>query len=159
MNKDQLYSIYFANSRAYFLNKLREFKEGNRYTFNLPSFLLGGVYFFYRKMYKEGVILLILIYTEQILSLNIATTFNLTFMHDTGYNIFMTFLFATISGFIFNRLYLAKAINVIDNIQIQEDEEAKKYLRKQGGTSIVSTLLLAVGMVIFTWLNATYFLF
>ncbi|WP_370299270.1 DUF2628 domain-containing protein [Roseivirga thermotolerans] len=159
MNKDQLYSIYFANSRGYFLNKLPEFKEGNRYTFNLPSFLLGGVYFFYRKMYKEGVILLILIYTEQILSLNIATTFNLTFMHDTGYNIFMTFLFATVSGFIFNRLYLAKAIKVIDNIQIQEDEEAKKYLRKQGGTSIVSALLLAVGMVIFTWLNATYFLF
>ncbi|GHE72047.1 hypothetical protein GCM10011340_30230 [Roseivirga thermotolerans] len=110
-------------------------------------------------MYKEGVILLILIYTEQILSLNIATTFNLTFMHDTGYNIFMTFLFATVSGFIFNRLYLAKAIKVIDNIQIQEDEEAKKYLRKQGGTSIVSALLLAVGMVIFAWLNATYFLF
>lgn len=65
MNKDQLYSIYFANSRAYFLNKLREFKEGNRYTFNLPSFLLGGVYFFYRKMYKEGVILLILIYMNK----------------------------------------------------------------------------------------------
>lgn len=159
MDKDRLYSIYFASSKEYFFDKLSEFKEGNIYTFNLPSFLFGAVYFFYRKMYKEGIVFFVLIYLEQTLSLNIATTFNLTFMYGTGYNVFMTFVFALASGFIFNRLYLAKAVKVIDNVQVEEDEEARAFIRKKGGTSIISAMLVVAGVLLIMWLNTTYFLF
>lgn len=157
MQKEQQYAIYFGKSIEYFLARLEDYKAGNKYTFNISAFLLGAVYFMYRKMYKEGVIFLALIYIEQMIEFNLETSFNLTFIYSTGFNVFMTIFLALISGFIFNRLYLKKTIGIVEEFDCTGSSE--ETIQQKGGTSMAGVIALVLLIIILTWLDSTYFLF
>ena len=104
-----------------------KFKSGS---FNVGAALLTNLYFFYRKMYLIGFIIVVLNTTVSIL-------FNLSFI----VSIFLFFIL----GVFTNQVYITHAKNKVK--KIKEDnpnlskEELTKLCVREGGTSLGSTLL------------------
>ena len=54
------YIKYIGSNFFYFIPKFLQFSKGKKVSFNISAFLFSELYFFYRKMVKEGVVAIIL---------------------------------------------------------------------------------------------------
>ena len=144
MTEDQeLFETYFKRSKSYYLDRWIKFKDGQKITFNVFAFLFGLLWFIYRKMYIEALVLSTVILGEGILEI-------LILPEDAGSttNIMATILIATGAGLLGNYFYFRKAEKVVQNAKAKfsEFEQQKIFLSNKGGVSYV--FLIAIGAII-----------
>jgi hypothetical protein len=115
------------------------------FSFNIPAFFLNGIWFFYRKMYIEGIIC------------NAAINFfcNIVFksfyryfpsiFHINILSLFLSLFSNVIFGFLANYLYLRNVkINISKLIKEKDSKNITEYLEKRKCTNIKIVIVLAV---------------
>ncbi len=158
MNIKEEYIRAFVKKRAdYYVKKWKKFIEGKGKTsWNWASFFFLHIWFAYRKMYTEAIILVIIL--SLISSTVTRVSFKLIQNPESVSLLFLLFLLILLNlaviisvGMFGNYIYYEKFLNVlkeIDNPEIPEEEKIK-ILEERGGTSIKGAILMAVaGMFI-----------
>lgn len=153
-----------ANAMTY-ISKFRKMQNGKKLSFNFAAFFLSPYWFFYRKLYKAGIVFMTLVlalsviitpYLYNLLEIYeqfaIATqSSNLTeaqfqelFLQLTSAStplavyFFATVLLQLVCGFIANPLYKKYVIANVKNIERLPDKKlAMAYILKHGGASII----------------------
>lgn len=154
-NKEELYAAYFQKSSAYYLKRLEEYKKGNKTIFNVYAFFFGIFWLMYRKMYKEAVIIILILFVEGVLEN--AVLKNLPQQTQTSIDRILTIFFALVIGTAANSWYFRKAEKAVNDVTQQElDRDAQlKAIEAKGGVSYWFLLLLiaTVGGVVLYFLN------
>lgn len=151
----ELYGLFFMNDKAYYLKQLEKYRTGKRLSFNFSVVGLGIIWFIYRKLYRESLIISIII--AGITALNFLLL--APYLGNGGKAIFFllfAFTFWAILGSIANRLYIKKAESVIisaksnfeDTVQITNEVSAK------GGVNAIGVFTALVIVFIILWLSS-----
>ena len=115
-SSDQFLSIFIGPNCDKFANNV----------FSLPAFFFGPCYFFYRKLYLVGFIILILtnIFTNSLIGI---------------------LVLGVVEGFVFYPIYRSWAMQKIDTIRTEKaslsHEEQRSFCIQAGGTSIPSIIM------------------
>lgn len=146
-----LYTAYFCNGSSYYLNKLERYKNGSPYLFNVYAFFFGIFWFMYRKLYVEGLIILIVIVVESLLESFITTGFSETTGKTIGYAI--NIVMAIMVSMLANVLYLRKAQREVEKAKLLnlDEDNLLKYLQQKGGVSYWFLVLAIVVLVCVFW--------
>jgi hypothetical protein len=128
----------------------RDYHQGNRYSFNVSTWLGGVLWFPYRKLYIE---LALILFSFSIS--DIAIAFLLHFLSTPEDLIQATlalcpFFIWIFVSFLGNNLYLKKADRVIHHIltTTTDENERIRLLKKKGGTSWSPFILIALIFVL-----------
>ena len=153
MERIDLFKAFFTEESKYYADKLDKYEKGTKYSFNFWAGFLGPVWFCYRKLYVQAIVLPLLN-----LVLYIITAFMLLLIIPDEqiiapfYKAFIWILSFVIFGFLGNSLYIKKSKkivedfiskNVIENITNSMTPE----LREKGGTSMTAALVCAGIMI------------
>lgn len=155
MPADQDLLAFVGTNGRYYLDAWRDAERGSRPRWNWGAGIFGPGWFFYRKMYKAGVLLLLAfgigdVAIDVLLGLlGISLPRSSIWLLDGAIHV--------VFGFIGNQLYLRRAIAVIRSLPTQEPNPTKRRfdLQRAGGTSVVGALL---GMIIKLVLRIGHFL-
>ncbi|MCK5763917.1 MAG: DUF2628 domain-containing protein [Clostridiales bacterium] len=128
---------------SYYIEKFNKMRDKNtKFSWNWASFMLSNMWFFYRKMYFIGTI---------IVSINIG----LFFLGDPwGY---VSDIIAVISGIGGNYLYMKHIEKVINNSKDMTDFEKEEFIKNKAGTNIIAPIFTFV--LIFTVFAKKYGLY
>ena len=148
-----LYESFFQQEKEYYLTQLQKFEAGKRLSFNFSTLALGGLWFIYRKLYLEAILLLIFV------SIAVAIDFYVikpTFGNTGNMIFFLAFgsiLWVTI-GFLANRFYIKKAVETIALVKSKySDEDLRlKAISEKGGTSTIGLYATIVIAAFVMWL-------
>lgn len=155
MERLDLFKAYFTQESKYYAEKLEKFENGLRYSFNFWAGFFGLVWFLYRKLYTQAVIIFIVNLVLSIVSKLILSLLN---PYDSSNDIYSLLIIGVLSfvilGFIGNLLYLGKSIKAIDNFIKQHgieniDNSMMNKIREKGGTSVASAMIFS-GFMVFT---------
>lgn len=148
------YQHFFQQNSSYYIDKVQKFNEGKYFTFNLPAFLLGFIWFLYRKMYLEAFLLLAVIFAESALEEYLRSRSELDPQTLAG-QLISTLIISTILGFTANYFYIRKANKTIRKSmeKYKDAEKGGEYLERKGGTSYVLVIILTILIVGFVVLN------
>ncbi len=160
------YASFIGQNKPYFLAQfLRFVKTKAKSSFSFVGFLFPEYYFFYRKMFKEGIIALILtvLFTlpNMIITFNIAQpdgVFNMAQMYsalandvniesgafNTLYNIFWagSWVLQILCGVFANYWYYKKAKKTIEKAKALDGvEDSKAVIASKGGVSTGACIL------------------
>jgi hypothetical protein len=147
MERIDLFKAYFTQESAYYAQKLEQFNQGKRFTFNFWAGFLGIVWFFYRKMYVQGIIIF---FSTFILATFLALVLSLTNPGDTSnnqYNLYITSILSfVILGFLGNNLYIKQSQKIVANFVskhhlLDHNNLKTNDLRDKGGTSLTAALI------------------
>jgi hypothetical protein len=124
-------------------------------SFNIPAFFLNGLWFFYRKMYIEGIICnAVIIFFGNI----VFKPFYRYFPNIFSANVLQLFLYlfsSVIFGFLGNYLYLRNVkINISKLIKEKDSKNIMEYLEKRKCTNLKIVIILVVTGIL---LVALYF--
>lgn len=140
----------------YFTNKFN-----TKISLNFCALFLGLFYYVYRKMYKEGLVLMLILTTFQFLLEKSLLNYDITFSdflssgssffidYPISATIFTVYFFIILAqAFLFNHLYKLRIQNVLQSVNKLNytPEIRKKVIEQQGGVSAQSTILLVVIM-------------
>lgn len=152
-----LYEAYFQRSADYYIERMVSFPTRKIY-FNPFAFFMGLFWLLYRKLYIEffAVLLALIVvgYTEDYLFRH---TYLYNYQQVISWTISILFLIAY--GCFANYFYFKKAKRYVDfvNTNFAEEDVKMAYLKKKGGTSMLSVILFIVGMILLTAIyNATH---
>lgn len=169
------YTSYVGNNWIYFIPKFMRFAKRNRVSFNFSAFIFPHLYFFYRKMIPEGVLMLIGTILTSIPS-TLFTFIEMGYLPSLSYildsplfqNIYLisSFLFYALSlaaGVFANWLYYRKAKREIAKIKEKGQVLAagdspmlsspkNEAIRAAGGTSVIYLAFAAVAYMILSLL-------
>ncbi|WP_438422965.1 DUF2628 domain-containing protein [Aquimarina macrocephali] len=151
MVEQKYYNFFFQKSINYYLKRLN-----NQFTFNIDAFFLGILWVFYRKMYKYGVlavlIILFFLFIGYVIDYCIITSDDFFYY----YNLILTICGSIAFGFLGNYFYLKHTKSKINSI-IQNTSDKKSILielKRQGGVNIVlPTIILFLILLISSILN------
>lgn len=158
---------FIRNNAQVYIDKFKRSENKRSLGFNWAAFFFSPYWFFYRRLYKPGIIMLTVQLCVSIVtapSLNKFLTFYQTFMSNletmteemlnesylqlqslmTPALIVMgiTFLMRIISGFIGNGLYKKHVLRSIDiSMNLATVREKIAYFAKNGGTSMIAVLI------------------
>ncbi|MCD8107993.1 MAG: DUF2628 domain-containing protein [Oscillospiraceae bacterium] len=163
------YSDYVGSNSPYFIPKFIRFENGKKWSFNFSAFFFPHIYFFYRKMIREGIVALLLTALSSIPTL----IYYLVLYGFVGeaivnsssflvvYNIcsILSYAISLAAGLFANYLYYRKAKADLDKIktEIVEYGSQREALMTKGGTSMayaigsvvaLTVVFLAVMMVV-----------
>jgi hypothetical protein len=164
MERIELFKAYFTQESKYYADKLERIEQGKKTTFNFWAGFLGLIWFFYRKMYVQGfIILLSTLFLAFIIGIIIAIL-NPYDISNVLYNqIIMWILSFVTLGFIGNRLYINKSRKIISEFILKYDHDLEKIkssmadeLRLKGGTSLSSALICAGILILFQIISKIY---
>jgi hypothetical protein len=153
MEKVDLFKAFFTQEGNYYADKLYKYEHGTKYSFNFWAGFLGLIWFCYRKLYVQAIVILLLTFV-----LAIVTTFVISFLIPdeqiiAPYNnaIIWTLSFF-ILGFVGNTLYIKKSKEVVEDFISKREIEninitMTAELREKGGTSITAALVCAGIMI------------
>ncbi len=150
------YSDYVGSNSPYFIPKFVRFEHGKKWSFNFPAFFFPHIYFFYRKMIPEGIIILLLT-----AALSIPTLIYYLVMYgfigeaivNTAsfvaiYNVcsILSYVLSIFAGVFANYIYYRKAKTDLDKLKTEviEAGSQREALMSKGGTSMA----YAVGAVV-----------
>lgn len=166
--------LFIGQSPYYFISRFRFFKKGRlNLSLNVPGYIGGFVYYFYRKMYLMGVIMFIITLVTSIpMLIYIMANPSAMFRNDSIYqnpilsslpNSYLTrlerysnianrisFIVSVLNGSLFNILYkkhVYKSINAIKSKNLTV-EEYESELAKKGGVSLLWGILSGVVMFV-----------
>jgi hypothetical protein len=159
MQRIDLYKEFFTHEREYYAEKLVNFEEGKKYSFNFWAGLFGLLWFCYRKMYVQTVVIFIInsiFAVATAIAISIINTFN---VGNYLYSQFVVWpLSFVVLGFLGNYLYLKKSIKVVDPIAVSDiskitETEKIAEIRAKGGTSMTSALICAALLIILQFIS------
>jgi uncharacterized protein YacL len=146
MIEERYLKIYFGRLSGYYLDMYREYHAGNRYPFNVSTWLGTILWFFYRKLYIELAIVLFCFFVFDVivalLLYFLGVSEDLIQATTTLYPFFVWIFI----GFLGNNLYLRKTDKVIHRIlaSTTDEDERIRLLKKKGGTSWSPFILIAL---------------
>ncbi|TCM69211.1 uncharacterized protein DUF2628 [Acinetobacter calcoaceticus] len=132
--------------RAYYHEKFSEITAQKKTSgFNIAAFFLGILWLFYRKMYFYGCLGIVFMIMMGVLQEFVGYS-------GAGLNIAMSAVFGVYANTIYKYFVDQKIIKIQNTTS---DEEKRKQLQQQGGTSwlAVGGVLGVLGIVIFMILN------
>lgn len=146
MEDDKLYAAYFKKDIEYYLNTFERYRNGNKYVFNVYAFFFGVFWFMYRKMYREALIIILVIvaegYLEDILTAG---------MNETAIKVvtrISTIAIGIIVAMLANALYIRKAESIIGKAKQEQtdQEDLISDLQKKGGVSYLFLIAVLIGI-------------
>lgn len=154
-NDLELYGSFFMNDKEYYLKQLDKYRSGKRLDFNFSVIALGIVWFIYRKLYRESLII----------SLIIAASAGLNFLlikpHFGGEGnivFFLAFAFSlwTALGFIANKIYIKKAEWIVASAKnhFQDTAQITNEVSTKGGVNPFGLLIAIIIVFIVAWLTS-----
>lgn len=142
----------------YFLDKWKDMDQIIR-SFNIAAFFLTFLWFLYRKMYLEFIIFLVVLIAWIAFDLSFLEPILSVPVFDV-YNKISTILVGFIFGVFSNYLYLKSAQRKINKLKMEgySESELFKKVKKAGGTSILSVIIVfvALGLLTFFLLKSGY---
>jgi hypothetical protein len=154
MKRIDLFKAFFTQESKYYIDKLDKFEQGKKYSFNFWAGFLGVIWFCYRKMYIQGLIVFLSALTLATITGILISLFNPYDESNIQYNQFINWIISfIILGFICNTLYIKKSKKTLDEFISKHDLEnfdnsKVNELREKGGTSLIYALICA-GLMIF----------
>ncbi len=103
--------------------------RGTMLSWNWWAFLVGPIWFIYRKMYFLGYMMLIL------------GIFGAFMFRSSVYYYLITFLVDTLMGMFGDSLYMARIERLEKHIPKDDSEKKNAYIRRHGGTSMVGVVI------------------
>jgi len=153
MEKVDLFKAFFTQESKYYADKLDQYEHGTKYSFNFWAGFLGLIWFCYRKLYVQAIVILLLTFV-----LAIVMTFVITFLTSdekiiTPFsNAIIWILSFLILGLVGNTLYIKKSKKVVEDFISKREIEninitMTAELREKGGTSMTAALVCAGIMI------------
>jgi hypothetical protein len=150
MNENEKYlRAYFGRNADYYLEKYRAFYAGRRFTFNIAPFFMGGLWFLYRKLWSESIIIILFMILTGMLEQRLYPRFGVTAEQQTTIMLVSTVILGIVFGFVGNYCYLAQAEKTIHKIVSLTPDEAERvtFLSAIGGISWIPFALIGVVLV------------
>ena len=154
-NDLELYSAFFMNDKEYYLKQLEKYQSGKRLNFNFSVIALGISWFIYRKLYKESIVIFLIIAGLTALNFLLIKPY----LGKEG-NVLFFLIFAltfwAVLGFIANKIYIKKAELTVAaaKLNFQDDTEIRSEVIKKGGVNALGLLLVFVIIFIVVWLSS-----
>ncbi len=149
MERIDLFRAFFTEESDYYADKLEKYEQGTKYSFNFWAGFLGPVWFCFRKLYVEALVLFLLTFvlssiTAVVLWLIIPNE-QIIVPFSTA---FITIISFVILGYLGNTLYLKKSKKIVEDFISENDIEninnsLTSELREKGGTSMAAALVCA----------------
>ncbi|MCD7803640.1 MAG: DUF2628 domain-containing protein [Oscillospiraceae bacterium] len=163
------YSDYVGSNSPYFIPKFVRFESGRKWSFNFSAFFFPHIYLFYRKMIREGIVVLLLtallsiptliyyLYAYGIIGEEIVSTSSFAVIYNACS--ILSYVLSLGVGLFANYIYYRKAKNDLDTIKndIVEYNSQRQALLTKGGTSMayaigsvvaLTVIFLAVMMIV-----------
>ena len=128
-NKDDQ-SLFIINNTTYYKAAFKDLDNGKKYVWNWFSFLFGPLWFFYRKMCAEAVIITIILYALSLVSLPFAEPY------ESIVSVSITIVSCIILGFLGNSLYKKRYDKIKERTKSMSPEKRKFAYSEYGGTSV-----------------------
>jgi hypothetical protein len=155
MDRKDLIGAYFLTNSKYYLDKFEKFENGEKFTFNFWAGFFGIIWFVYRKMYKQAVIIYLL---NLVLTIFFVLFFPMLIYSNsirfdnsfrTIYNLIVYAISFIVLGFISNNLYNQKVKLIVDNFIDNKGLEKLSnsdldILRLQGGVNMNGAIFISV---------------
>lgn len=150
--KQEHFEAFVKTSTAYYTNKLEQYEQGKKFTFNLYAFLFSIFWFAYRKMYLHAFLISVLI---TLLSITEEKIIGYYGIYDDAQiksiDLICNICLAIAYGFTANYLYIKHAIKKVGEVaQNFEGDESLLHqaLERKGGTnSLIVTILILIGII------------
>lgn len=152
---DEMYlKAFFGRRSEYYLERYKMYRSGDKFTFNISPFLAGGVWFFYRKLWREGLLLLLFLFVTGMAEALLYDMLSVTEGTQNVINLASGFLFGTLWGFAGNYLYMRRAdIKVKEVLASTSDEnERQRLLAAKGGITLIPFIVIILGILLLTLL-------
>jgi hypothetical protein len=155
MDRTDILKAYFLFNSKYYLDKFEKFENGKKISFNFWAGFFGIMWFVYRKMYKQAVIIFFLTFALELISaIIIAIILYLNSIEfDKSYISIINYIIYAISfvllGFVGNFYYFRKAKTIVNGYIINTDltnltSSDLNIIRNRGGVDMKNAIILAV---------------
>lgn len=146
-------AAYFGRQSGYYIEKYQAYRSGDKFSFNIAPFFIGFFWFFYRKLWLEGILVVLFILVSGMIEGVLYELFTVSEDVQTMIFYISSFAFGALWGFLGNYFYIRKADKSINNILSATDNEIERMylLTKKGGVSLVPfiiLLLLIIGLML-----------
>jgi hypothetical protein len=144
MERIELYEAYFGEDPSYYTDRLEEYEQGHKFTFNFCAGFFGLGWFLYRKMYVGAILLFVFNILEFYVATELISFINP--IEDLNYHLlkFINLLFCFITvAYLGNYIYIRKSLHVVGKVLSEHKTEEPKrndlsYLRMKGGVSLTA---------------------
>ena len=149
MDRLNLYKLFFQENEKYYADQLIKFENGKKCSFNFWAGFFGPTWFIYKKLYKQALIIFIIILLLGAFSTWIQFLINPTSKLIRVYNIiFIVIPSIIILGYISNNLYIKKSIRVVEKLIKEYGLENNNDLiiqkvKEKGRNDLVNALLFS----------------
>lgn len=141
---------YFDRQSNYYIDKYREYTSGDKYSFNVAAFFFGFMWFFYRKLWIEGLLIILFVFGSGLIEGVVYDLFKIS--QNTQNIIFYvsSLVFGLLWGFLGNYLYMRKADKAINNVLVATDDEEQRMhlLSRKGGISLIPIILVLLLIIV-----------
>jgi len=150
--QEDYFSAYFGNDADYYLRKLEQYQNGQKFSFNIGAFFFGIMWMLYRKLYVLALVYVALIITQGLLLTNLAEHFHIPKQTITYVDQGLMLLWGVILGFLGNYFYLRKAKAQVRKIKAAGlgPQETVNRLAVVGGITYLPHIVLALFVFIAT---------
>lgn len=145
MEDEELYIAYFQKSANYYLNILQKFRNGYRFVFNPYALLAGLLWFLYRKLYKETIVIVFISVSLNIIENNVFLNPAIK-PYSRQIALSVSILLNASYGIFANYLYIKKAIKQVEYAKTNfiNKDDAQAYLYGKGGTTMHPVFILII---------------
>lgn len=166
------YIKYVGSNFFYFIPKFLQFSKGRKVSFNFSAFIFPELYFFYRKMFKEGIVAVIvsLLFSLPTMAMYLDNyrILTLPFLNQPWFEtaseicFFLGYAFKILVALYANYLYYRKARADITKIksEVLEVSARNEKIELSGGTSFKYVIAAYLGimalMFIASWLTVAF---
>ncbi|ALI99909.1 DUF2628 domain-containing protein [Rufibacter tibetensis] len=142
---EEYYRAYFGNDAEYYLQKLEQYREGRKITFNIAAFFFGIFWMLYRRMYKQGLIIMVALTVESYLLSLAIQQYGISESDARMLNNISTLFWSTLVGFLGNWLYLKQAQAKVEQALEEEDQESEiiSRLTAEGNITLIPHIIIA----------------
>ena len=153
---DKYLIAYFGKQSEYYLEKYKSYKSGDKFSFSAWAFLIGVLWFLYRKLWFESLVIILIYFIIERIGNAIFETQLFKSDNIMLAYLLIRFLLAITFGFVGNHLYLKNAEKKINKvlIRISNEDERIRTLTKKGGVSWAPYILIFVEVCVLILLNA-----
>ncbi|GGK56446.1 DUF2628 domain-containing protein [Rufibacter glacialis] len=142
---EDYYRAYFGNDADYYLDKLEKYQAGTKITFNIAAFFFGIFWMLYRRMYRQGLLVMVALTAESYLLGIVIQQYGISDSNAKLLNNISTIAWSVLVGFLGNWLYLRQAQAKVAQALEEEDseQEAVNRLNAQGSITLIPHIIVA----------------
>ncbi len=144
------YQHFFGDHSDYWTQEAVQLEMQGRTRFNFYAFLFSVAWFLYRKMYRESLIVLMILFAISWIQDLIYSQGQLSQEQFILMNMVVTIIVSIILGILANRLYIQHCNRKVAEILAENSEEDHRVhgLKARGGTNLALAVVLMVALFI-----------